>query len=344
MRAGLSVLCAALGPALFSALSACSAPPSDASGRDEDLVVPHAVAREASLTTPDVRIIVEPSDRGSGLITAIKGATHSVHVTMYLLSDADVMAALVERHQAGVDVRVILNQRFETSETNQPTFDQLTAAGIPVVWAPATFTFTHEKCVVIDAATAWIMTMNLARTSLIKNREYLAVDTTAADVAEAEAQFQADFAGQPFTPVGDLVMSPLTARSGITTLITEAQRTLDFEVEEMTDRNIVASLCDAATRHVVVRGVLPVATRTAAGAAAITQLKACGASLVALAHPYIHAKAIVVDGARTYVGSANLSPTSLGHNRELGVMTSNEAAVSTVATTVAADIAAGTAL
>jgi phosphatidylserine/phosphatidylglycerophosphate/cardiolipin synthase-like enzyme len=36
--------------------------------------------------------------------------------------------------------------------------------------------------------------------------------------------------------------------------------------------------------------------------------------------PYIHAKAIVVDGARAYVGSENLSTQSLDRNREVGIL------------------------
>jgi phosphatidylserine/phosphatidylglycerophosphate/cardiolipin synthase-like enzyme len=335
---------------LAATLVGCSTPV-DRAGSDVDESAspthPAPATPPAALLagSPDVRIIVEPSDHGSALIDAINAATTSVHVTMYLLTDTDVLNALVARHNAGVEVKIVLNQRFDTpGNPNQITFDQLQHAGVPVVWSPSTFTFTHEKCVVIDQSTAWIMTMNASKSSVSKNREYLAVDTTAADVVEAEAQFAADFAGQPYTPTGNLLMSPVTARPGIASLIQSATHSIDFEVEEMSDTAIATELCAAAGRSVVVRGVISTTSRSAAAQRTLTQLQGCGAKLVSLSHPYIHAKAIVVDGTSIYVGSANYTQTSLDHNRELGLVTSNPAAVSAVATSVAADITAGTGL
>ena len=116
---------------------------------------------------------------------------------------------------ARVEIKVVLNERLEVlGISNQATFDTLRAAGIDVVWAPTTFTLTHEKCIVVDAKTAWIMTMNGTKSALVRNREFLAIDTLPRDVEEAEAQFTADFAGLPFVPVGALLMSPTTSRPG----------------------------------------------------------------------------------------------------------------------------------
>ena len=76
------------------------------------------------------------------------------------------------------------------------------AAGVEVVWAPSRFTYTHEKAVIIDGTSAWIMTMNVTFSSPTANREYLALDTDPDDVAEAEAIFQADFANAGRQPDG----------------------------------------------------------------------------------------------------------------------------------------------
>jgi phosphatidylserine/phosphatidylglycerophosphate/cardiolipin synthase-like enzyme len=63
-----------------------------------------------------------------------------------------------------------------------------------------------------------------------------------------------------------------------------------------------------------------------------------------VATPYIHAKAIVVDGGRVYVGSANFTANSFDHNRECGLLTSDPDAVTPVATTVSSDFSGGAAL
>jgi phosphatidylserine/phosphatidylglycerophosphate/cardiolipin synthase-like enzyme len=57
----------------------------------------------------------------------------------------------------------------------------------------------------------------------------------------------------------------------------------------------------------------------------------------------IHAKAIVVDGARAFVGSENLSGGSLGYNRELGVSFSEPAEVSKVDSAIVDDFNGGSA-
>jgi phosphatidylserine/phosphatidylglycerophosphate/cardiolipin synthase-like enzyme len=50
---------------------------------------------------------------------------------------------------------------------------------------------------------------------------------------------------------------------------------------------------------------------------------------------------MVVDNALAYVGSINFTAASITHNRELGIITDDAAAVTLVATTVAADFNAG---
>ena len=61
---------------------------------------------------------------------------------------------------------------------------------------------------------------------------------------------------------------------------------------------------------------------------------------------YIHGKVIEADygtgHAKIFIGSENFSSTSLNHNRELGLITSNSAVLSAMASTFAADFSHGT--
>jgi phosphatidylserine/phosphatidylglycerophosphate/cardiolipin synthase-like enzyme len=57
---------------------------------------------------------------------------------------------------------------------------------------------------------------------------------------------------------------------------------------------------------------------------------------------YIHAKAIVADSARIYVGSENFSNASLNENRELGMITTNAAILSSVNSTLTKDFTGAT--
>ena len=77
---------------------------------------------------------------------------------------------------------------------------------------------------------------------------------------------------------------------------------------------------------------------------AVATLKQHGVSLVKVSTLYIHAKSMVADGLRAYVGSENFTTGSLLHNRELGVIFAQPAEVQKVLSTTAADFQRGTAL
>lgn len=297
------------------------------------------------MATTSVQIIVEPSDNGAAIEAAISGATKSIHMTMYLLSSTNVVKALIARHKAGVDVKVILNQNFPQAGTdNSYVYGQLQSAGVPVVYASLLFTYTHEKCVIIDGTTAWIMTMNLTQSSPSSNREFLAIDTDPADVAEAETIFQSDYAHTKPAVSGKLLVAPVNAHALMLGLISTAKKSLDVEDESLSDWQVTDALVAAKKAGVAVRVVLSDQTPTAAQSTSIGKFKAAGIPVVSVSNPYIHAKAVVADGTLAYVGSENLTQNSLDSNRELGLVVGAASEVAKVASTVAADFSAGKAL
>jgi phosphatidylserine/phosphatidylglycerophosphate/cardiolipin synthase-like enzyme len=293
--------------------------------------------------TTDVSLLVEPSDKGAALFNAIKGAKTSIHMTMYLLTD-DTFIGDLTAQAAKIEVKAILNENFPSSGSdsgsNAASYTALQNGGVDVVWAPPGFTYTHEKAVIIDGTQLWILTNNGTYSGRTSNREYMVADNDAADVAEAEAIFEADFANHNLTPSGKLLASPDNMRAGLDSLIGSATSTLDFEVEEFYDTGIAAAFCSATARGVKVRGVVADLGQSHTDTPYPT-LAGCGVTFVQLDTPYVHAKAIVADGVRAYVGSANFSSTSLDHNRELGGIFTDATAVKSVATTVAGDIASG---
>jgi cardiolipin synthase len=296
--------------------------------------------------TQAARIIVEPSDKGAALVAAIKAAKKSVHVTMYMLTSNAVIDALVAQKQAGKDVRVLLNKTFPSPQgnSNYATYGTLKNAGIDVRYAPATFTYTHEKCVIVDGTEAWIMTMNTTDSSPTDNREYLVVDTDSGDVAEAEAIFAADMDAKAIAPTGKLVVAPTNAKDRLLALINGATKTIDLEGETFSDDQLAAAIIARATAGVKVRIVLSDETPTAAQSQSVSQFKAAKIPIVSRSAPTIHAKTIVVDGALAYVGSENFTYNSLVNNRELGVILSATAEIAKITTTITTDFTGATPL
>ena len=78
------------------------------------------------------------------------------------------------------------------SVSPQQVLDELSAAGVKAQASDPAYHYTHEKAMIVDGATVFIMTCNLTRSGLggsssTANREYGIIDTNSADVQGVEA-------------------------------------------------------------------------------------------------------------------------------------------------------------
>jgi cardiolipin synthase len=285
-------------------------------------------------------LLVEP-DAGIGPIDdLVSAASHSIDLTMYELVDPTIENLLDAAVARGVRVRVILDGRLER-DANQPAYDELRAHGVEVVWSSSAYESTHEKAMVIDDTVAVVMTLNLTSRYYDDTRDFAVIDRDAGDVAAVETVFAADLIGAPVvTPAGDdLVWSPDQSTTALTGLIGSAHSTLMVENEEMSSTSIIDALDAAAARGVHVTVVM---TDSSEWSSAFARLTAAGVQVRTYAPNaalYIHAKAIVADGRRAFVGSQNFSSASFTRNRELGVLTSDPAVIGPLAAALAADAA-----
>ena len=295
-----------------------------------------------------VQVFVEP-DAGEHPITdAIASAKKSVWLEIYLLTDRNVIRALEEAANRGVDVRVMLEPHPFGGGSPSRTMDQLKAAGAKVEDSDPSFALTHEKGMIIDATTAYIMTSNFSRAALggssgssgFRNREYDIVDTNSQDVQAVSAIFQADWdrtTAQFNDP--NLVVSPVNSRNAFNALISSAHSTLLIEAEEMNDTAIEQALANAAQHGAHVQVILPSPSGSSgdSNSQGIAAIKQGGLQVREDPRLYMHAKIIVVDGQKAFVGSENISSESLDQNRELGIIVSDAGVLHTLAQTFGQD-------
>ena len=287
-------------------------------------------------------LLILPDQGESQIYSFVNSATSSIDMTMYELKDTTLDNDLIARHNAGVNVRVILDQAQQSYD--QGAYTALTGAGISVVWSSTSFTYTHQKTITVDNKESYISTGNLDSTYYSTSRDYGVFDTDANDVAAVVAVFNADFAHTSITPGDgdDLVWSPTDSQSHLLALINGAQHTLDVQEEEFSDTTLVNAIVADAKRGVTVRCVLEnessdyqteINEVTAAGGKVTTYTSSTGF--------YIHAKAIVADygtsTAKVFLGSENLSDNSLNDNRELGLIINDPNVLSGVESTFVAD-------
>jgi phosphatidylserine/phosphatidylglycerophosphate/cardiolipin synthase-like enzyme len=294
-------------------------------------------------------LIVEPDDGRSLVLEILNAAKTSIDLTIYEITDSQIMLALESAQKRKVAVRVLYDWFSFTARMQQtditPAIAQLTKAGIQCKQAPREFEVTHEKAFVVDGATAIVMSFNLTREYFGHTRDFGIVTTVPAEVAEIAAVFEADWSGQPAAPkVASLLWSPVNSRTKLTALIGGAAKTLDVYCEEIDDPGTLGALVAAAKRGVKVRFMVAVLAgegKINGNARGITFLTGGGVSAVCKSFLYIHAKMILADtgqpAARAYIGSENLSCVSLGENRECGILVSDPAILQRIESTYNAD-------
>jgi phosphatidylserine/phosphatidylglycerophosphate/cardiolipin synthase-like enzyme len=273
-----------------------------------------------------LQLYVEPDDGAAPVVDAIDAAQTSVKMEMYLLSSEQVVKALKLAKNRGVDVRVLLEDSpFGGAGGVKEMFADLEHAGVAIKATNPAYKLTHQKSIVIDDRVALIMTANMSDSALNANREYIVADADPEDVAEISAVFDADWRRvEPRLSRPNLLWSPVNSRERLLALIDSAQKTLDVQVEVFSDDEVIAHVVAAAKRGVSVRLVMsPATSGTDTSASARSQIKAAGGQVRLLKRPYIHAKLIIADGTRAYVGSENFTGQSLDFNRELGILISD---------------------
>jgi len=294
-----------------------------------------------------VQVFVEPDMGDQPITNAIHNAKKSVWLEIYILSDTNVIHALEDAANAGIDVRVMLEPHPYGGSPPTRVMDELQAVGAKVEPTSPAFALTHEKGMIIDGTTAYIMTSNFSRSGLggyssssnYNNREYDIIDSNATDVQAVIAIFQADW-NRTTAQFNDpnLVVSPINSRGAFISLINSAHSTLLIEAEEMNDSMIEQAITAAAQRGVHVEVILPAPSGSYdSNSRGITTIKQGGVQVEEDSHLYIHAKIIVADGQKAFVGSENISTQSLDQNRELGIIVSDTNVLNTLQQTFQKD-------
>lgn len=283
-----------------------------------------------------VGVFVEPEDGRAPILDEIGAAREEVTLQIYLISDNEIIDALAAAAARGVHVRVLLEEHPFGGGGGQPeTFARLEAAGIDIRWSNPAFRFSHVKTFTIDRRVAIVMNQNLTWSSFAQNRELGVVTTRPDDVATALALFEADWERAAEPPPGPLVVSPTNSRAVLLDLIGGAERSLDIYAEVIRDQEFVDALAAAARRGVAVRIVMSKGDERQTETLRALADEGVGVRLVS--DIYIHAKLFLADGARAFVGSQNMTATSLDQNREIGIVIDDPAGIARISRAFATD-------
>jgi cardiolipin synthase len=291
---------------------------------------------------PVTGVFIEPGDGRAPLLDEIQAARRSIDLEVYIVTDDLILQSLEEAQRRGVNVRVVLEEHpFGGGGGQDEVFARLEDAGIAVRWGNPVFRFSHIKMMVIDGTVAVIMNQNLTQSAFTTNREFGVVTTRPDAVQAAAAIFTADWTRGGEPDPGPLVVSPTNAREQLLALVRGARVSLDLYAEVLRDPQLLEALAAAEARGVRVRIIV---SPSADFATEMEALTASGVEIRLASSLYIHAKLIVADGERAFIGSQNLSATSLDQNRELGIVVDDPVNLSRLTRTFAIDFRAATPL
>lgn len=271
-------------------------------------------------------LIVQPDDGVAPVIELISRARRSLFLKQFTFTEPRILQAVIERHRAGVDVRVMLNpKRSSGSRANDETFAHLEKAGVAVRWASPHFAVTHEKSIVVDDEVALIATFNLCEKYFTATRDYGVIIEEPGQVAQVVEGFHADWEQRHWSPAPDsgLLWSNHNSRELMVEFIDRAEETLDVQHPKFVDATITERIAAAARRGVEVRVLC-------GGKHGISEwdildtfsslrlLHYLGVKVHKQKNLRLHAKLLLADGRHALVGSMNIDRSAFDLRRELG--------------------------
>ena len=296
-----------------------------------------------TLPSGTLGLITEPEQGTAPVMAMIQGAQKSIDLVMYEFKDKDIADALIAAEKRGVAVRVLVDHGYYGAPDgmNDNLYAYLQNASVPIEWTPSSFALTHQKTMVVDNATALIMTFNFTPEYYATSRDFGVTDTDPTDVKAIEDTFANDWnnVSAPNENGTDLVWSPGSENEMLLT-INSAKTSLDVYNEEMADTPVIDALKAAVARGVTVRVVMTYSTTYKP---AFAELEAAGVDVKTFGSGkttlYIHAKMILADDSEAFLGSENFSTSSLDSNRELGLFITDPAILASLKNTFDTDYA-----
>ncbi len=257
------------------------------------------------------------------LISRIDKAHNRIWIEIYTWTDAAKLTdPIIRARQRWVDIRVVLEGNvFGTPRINMPVAKKLKEAGIWVIYADNhRYSFTHAKFWIIDD-TYSISTGNWTASFYTKNREYIYTSTDIATMNFLENIFIADSTHMGYKDISQIpshiVISPLNARIELEWLILSAHESLLLYVQTLDDDHIIELI-----GQLIASGKKVEICTADNDSNRIRQTEFPSWHWRIIRKPYLHAKVIIVDNARIFIGSHNLTTNAIENNREMGIILS----------------------
>jgi phosphatidylserine/phosphatidylglycerophosphate/cardiolipin synthase-like enzyme len=266
-----------------------------------------------------VNLIIQPEAGLAPVVKAIHRAGKTIDIAIFRIDRDEIEKALAAAVQRGVRVRVLVAHTNRGGESRLRKLEQrMLDAGVTVTRTGDEFTRYHGKYMIADEV-LHLFAFNFTTADTTKSRSFGLSTKDKSAVREALALFEADCTRQPFVPKrSPLVVSPETARESLTAFVKGAKKQLLIYDVNIQDPAFIKLLKAHAAGGLDVR--------------VIGKVKGPGDSIGmrSLKPLRLHARAIIRDGSRAFVGSQSLRRPELNQRREVGLVITNRTVARTL--------------
>lgn len=266
-----------------------------------------------------MKLVVLPDDGFTPIIAALKKAKSSIDTTVFRSDRLEIEKAFEQAVARGVRVRALIAQTNRGGEKRLRKLElRLLGAGVTVARSGDDLARYHSKMLIIDNRVLYVMLFNYTALDA-KSRSFAVISKNHAQVKEATRLFESDVTRQPFSASKHtLVISPDNARQTLASFIEASKKELCIYDPDITDRAMLKLLEDRAKKGVSIRVIGKMSKRAG-------QLRA-----ERLPKRRLHARVIISDGRRAFLGSQGLRRAELDARREVGVIVHDARLVKTL--------------
>jgi cardiolipin synthase A/B len=277
-----------------------------------------------------VNVIVQPGDGIELLLSGIKSAKKSIEIVIFRIDQRELEVALEEAVVRGVAVQALIAYTNREGEKRLRKLElRLLAAGVTVSRTADDLVRYHDKFMIIDRSTLYLMAFNLTHADINRSRSFGVVTKARQFVQEAVKLFEADTARQPYTAgLDNFIVSPVNAREQLMDFLSGARKQLLIYDNQLADMQMIRLLESRAKAGVEIKIIGRVGKR------------GVGLDARKLQGMRLHTRTIIRDGRQAFIGSQSLRKQELDARREVGIIFRDSKAVSRLLTTFEVDWAA----
>ncbi|MDP9337960.1 MAG: phospholipase D-like domain-containing protein [Acidobacteriota bacterium] len=256
-----------------------------------------------------MKLIVQPRDGATPLLTAIKKAKKSVDIAIFRFDRTDIEMELKAAAARGVKVTALIAYVNRGGEKHLRALEmRFLEAGITVARTADDLIRYHDKLMIIDRKVLYMLSFNFTHLDIDHSRGFGIVTGNKKFVQEGVKLFDADAARRSYSAGLDtFIVSPVNSRKCLGVFLKRAKKQLLIYDPEISDKEMMRILQERAKSGVEVKIIGHSAKRLNLQVAKLTKIR-------------LHTRTIISDGTRAFIGSQSLRPAELDSRRELGLI------------------------